>query len=100
MKVQVNGSTYNIDIISHKIRVNNAELVVKINEEEDEISFGENIFYFDFVQQGEEGQPSLMIVNGITYLVTKSSLGHKQLKDVKAPISGKVKDVFMEVASK
>jgi pyruvate carboxylase len=41
-----------------------------------------------------------MIVNGMTYLLTKSSLGHKQLKDVKAPISGKVKDVFVEVASK
>jgi biotin carboxyl carrier protein len=53
----------------------------------------------DFVQKGEEGEPSLMIINGMTYLVSKSSFGYKQLKDIKAPISGKVKDVFVEVGS-
>jgi biotin carboxyl carrier protein len=100
MKVKVNETTYDIDIISHKIRVNDAELDLKINKE-DEIIFGENTFYLDFVQQGEEeGQPSLLIVNGMTYLVSKSSFGYKQLKDVKAPISGKVKDVFVEIRSK
>ncbi len=100
MKVKVNETTYDIDIISHKIRVNDAELDLKINKE-DEIIFGENTFYLDFVQQGEEeGQPSLLIVNGMTYLVSKSSFGYKQLKDVKAPISGKVKDVFVEIGSK
>jgi biotin carboxyl carrier protein len=98
MKVQVNGTNYNIDIIGQKIRVNDAELAVKINQEE-EITFGENAFYLDFVQEGEEGQPSLMIVNGMTYLVSKSSFGYKQVKDVKAPISGKVRDVFAEVGS-
>jgi biotin carboxyl carrier protein len=54
----------------------------------------------DFVQEGEKGEPSLMIVNGMTYLVSKSSFGYVQLKDVKAPISGKVKDLFAEVGSK
>jgi biotin carboxyl carrier protein len=98
MNAQVNGTIYDIDIIGQKIRVNDTELAVKINE--DEITFGENTFYLDFVQKGEEGQPSLMIVNGMTYLVSRSSFGHKQLKDVKAPISGKVKDVFAEVGSK
>jgi biotin carboxyl carrier protein len=41
-----------------------------------------------------------MIINGMTYLVLKGSFGYKQLKDIKAPISGKVKDVFAEVGSK
>ena len=54
----------------------------------------------DFVQEGEEGQPSLMIINGMTYLVSKRSFGYAQLKDIKAPISGKVLDVFAEVGSK
>jgi biotin carboxyl carrier protein len=36
----------------------------------------------------------------MTYLVSKSSFGYKQLKDIKAPISGKVKDVFAEAGSK
>ncbi|MBV9176811.1 MAG: biotin/lipoyl-binding protein [Nitrososphaeraceae archaeon] len=99
MKVQVNGTTYDIDIVSQKIRVNDTELAARINEEE-EITLGQDTYYLDFVQEGDEGQPSLMIINGMTYLVSKSSFGYKQLKDVKAPISGKVKDVFVELGSK
>src|SRR5919199_476085 len=103
MKVQVNGTTYDIDIVSQKIKVNNTELAVRINEEgegEQQITVGQDTYYLDFVQEGEEGEPSLMIINGMTYLVSKSSFGYKQLKDIKAPISGKVKDVFVEVGSK
>lgn len=98
MKVQVNETSYDVDIIGQKISVNDTELTTKVNE--GEITFGENTFYLDFVQEGEEGEPSLMIVNGMTYLVSKSSFGYAQLKDVKAPISGKVKDVLAEVGSK
>src|SRR5919197_5519126 len=99
MKVQVKGITYDIDIIGQKIRVNDTELAAKINEEE-QITLGEDTFYLDFIKKGEEGQPSLMIINGMTYLVSKSSFGYKQLKDIKAPISGKVKDIFVKVGSK
>ena len=98
MKIQVNGTIYDIDIISHKIMVNDTELAVRINEEE-QITVGQDTYYLDFVQEGEEGEPSLMIINGMTYLVSKSSFGYRQLKDIKAPISGKVKDVFAEVRS-
>jgi len=99
MKLQVNGTTYDIDIIGQKIMVDDTELAAKV--EDDEITFGEDTFYLDFVQEGgEEGQASLMIVNGMTYLVSKSSFGYKQLKDIKAPISGKVKDVFADAGSK
>jgi hypothetical protein len=85
MKVQVNGNTYDIDIISQKIRVNDTELGVTINEEE-QITLDEATYYLDFVQKGEGGEPSLMIINGMTYLVSKSSFGYRQLKDLKAPI--------------
>lgn len=104
MKVQVNGTTYDIDIVSQKIKVNDAEVAAaRINdneEEEKQITLGQDTYYLDFVQEGEEGEPSLMIINGMTYLVSKSSFGYAQLKDIKAPISGKVKDVFAEVGSK
>jgi biotin carboxyl carrier protein len=104
MKVQVNGTTYDIDIVSQKIKVNDTELAARINdneeeEEEKQITLGQDTYYLDFVQEGEEGEPSLMIINGMTYLVSKSSFGYAQLKDIKAPISGKVKDVFAEVGS-
>lgn len=81
MKVQVNGITYDIDIVSQKIRVNDTELAARINEEEEEqITVGQDAYYLDFVQEGEEGEPSLMIINGMTYLVSKGSFGFKQLK--------------------
>ena len=99
MKVQVNGTTYDMDINGQKIKVNDTELAARINEEE-QITLGQDTYYLDFVQEGEEGEPSLMIINGMTYLVSKSSFGYKQIKDIKAPISGKVKDVFAEVGSK
>jgi urea carboxylase len=50
----------------------------------------------DFV---EEGEPSLMIINGMTYLLSESSLSLAQLKEIKTPISGKVKDVFAKARS-
>jgi hypothetical protein len=75
MKVLVNGSTYDIDIISQKIVVNGTDLAAKINEEQEEgkqITVGQETYYLDFIQEGEEGEPSLMIINGMTYLISKS----------------------------
>jgi urease alpha subunit len=67
MKLQVNGTTYDIDIIGQKIMVDDTELAAKV--EDDEITFGENTFYLDFVQEGgEEGQASLMIRDDISCL--------------------------------
>lgn len=102
MKVQVNGTTYDIDIVSQKIKVNDTEIAARINdneEEEEKITLGQDTYYLDFVQEVEEGETSLMIINGMTYLVSKRSFGYKQIKDIKAPISGKVKDIFAEVGS-
>lgn len=100
MKVQVNGTTYDIDIVSQKIKVNDIEIAARINDnEEEKITLGQDTYYLDFVQEVEEGETSLMIINGMTYLVSKRSFGYKQIRDIKAPISGKVKDIFAEVRS-
>lgn len=56
-------------------------------------------FYLDFVYKGDEGEPSLMIINGMTYMLSKRSLSYAQLKEIKAPISGKVTDIFVSVRS-
>lgn len=97
MKIEVNGAKYDIEIIQEKITVNGRKLVAKLNDE-DQITIRGKTFYLDFAQQGEEGDPSLMIVNGMIYLISKSSLSYAQ-KEIKAPISGKVKDVFAKVRS-
>jgi biotin carboxyl carrier protein len=96
MKIKVNGTTYDIAIIGEKVKVNNKELMVKSNQ--DNITIEGKTFHLDFAEEGEES--SLMIIDGMTYLVSKSSLTHKTLKEMKTPISGKIIDIFAEQGSK
>jgi biotin carboxyl carrier protein len=96
MKIDVNGTMYDIKITGEKVKVNNKEIVMMINTEEDKIIIEGKTFHLDFI---EEGEPSLMIINGMTYLVSKSSLRHTSLNEVKAPISGKIVDIFTDAES-
>jgi biotin carboxyl carrier protein len=96
MKIDVNGTMYDIKITGEKVKVNNKEIVTMINIEEDKITIEGKAFHLDFI---EEGEPSLMIINGMTYLVSKSSLMHTSLNEVKAPINGKVLDIFTGAGS-
>ena len=89
MKIQVNGSIYDVEIIGEKAKVNDKELIIKSNQ--DKITIEGKTFHLDFI---EEGESSLMIIDGMTYLVSKSSLTHTSLKEVRAPISGKIIDVL------
>jgi biotin carboxyl carrier protein len=91
MKIEVNGTMYDIEIMREKVKVNSKELTMVANVDEDEITLEGKTFHLDFV---EEGEPSLMIINGMTYLVSKNSLRHTSLNEIKAPISGKVIDIF------
>lgn len=91
MKIEVNGSIYDVEIIGEKAKVNDKELIIKSNQ--DKITIEGKIFHLDYL---EEGESSLMIIDGMTYLVSKSSLIHTSVKEVRAPISGKIIDVFAE----
>ena len=90
MKIQVNGSIYDVEITGEKAKVNDKELIIKSNE--DKITIEGKTFHLDFIEEGESS--SLLIIDGMTYLVSKSCLTHTSLKDVKAPISGKIIDIF------
>ena len=92
MKIKVNGTTYEIEIMQQKVKVNNIQkldMVASIDEEK--IMIDGKTYHLDFV---EEGEPSLMIINGMTYLVSKASLIHSSLHELKAPITGKVVDIL------
>lgn len=95
MKIEVNGTECEVEIVGEKVRVNDKELSVNLNE--DKVTIGGNIFHRDFVQDGE---PSLMIINSMTYLVSKRSLVHASLEEIKAPISGEITNVLVNVGSK
>ena len=91
MKIEVNRTIYDIEIMGEKVRVNSKELTIIGNVDEDKITIEGKTFHLDFV---EEGEPSLMIINGMTYSVSKNSLRYASLNEIKAPISGKVIDIF------
>jgi biotin carboxyl carrier protein len=96
MKIEVNGTIYDIEVMREKVKVNSKELTMVANVDEDKITLEGKTFHLDFV---EEGEPSLMIINGMTYVVSKNSLRHASLNEIKAPISGKVIDIFVVAQS-
>lgn len=92
MKIKVNGTTYEIEIMQQKVKVNNIqELDMVASIDEEKIMIDGKTYHLDFV---EEGEPSLRIINGMTYLVSKASLIHSSLHELKAPITGKVVDIL------
>ena len=93
MKIEVNGTNYDIEIIGDKAMVDGKEIDIKLNEDEDEITIGRGIFRCDFV---EDGEPSLMIINGMTYVVSRIFARNSVFKEVKSPMTGKIVGVFVK----
>lgn len=91
MKVTVNGNDYAITIIGHKVTVNGKQIVAEINE--NEIAIGGEKFHLDYM---EDADPFLMIVNGMAYVVSKSSFLEASMNKVRAPISGRVVEVLIK----
>lgn len=90
MKIEVNGNQYEVEISGNKAIVNGNPLDLKFNEEV--ITLNGKQFFLDFL---EEGEPTLMIINGISYLVSKSASEGLSAKELKAPIGGQIVDVFV-----
>jgi len=94
MKIEVNGTTYDIEHVGEKVWVNNKELTVKLSE--DKIIIEGNAFNIDFI---EDGEPSLIIINGMAYIASKSFSKNESIKEIKIPISGKITNVFVKAGS-
>jgi biotin carboxyl carrier protein len=94
MKIEVNGNCYEVEISRNKATVNGKAFELKLDGEE--ITINGKHFFLDFL---EEGEPSLMIINGLSYLVSKSSSEGITAKELRAPISGQIVDVFVTEGS-
>lgn len=89
MKIKVNNNLYDVEITSNGIiKVNGEEIDSKPHD--DYIIIKGTEFYLDFK---EEGDPFLMIINGMAYLASTSSLTEELPDEVRAPISGRVIDI-------
>lgn len=92
MRITVNGNNYSIVIMGNKVTVNGKKIPVKINE--NEITIKGKKFYFDYI---EDAEPTLLIVNGMAYIVSKGSDLTESLKELKAPISGRITEILVKV---
>lgn len=91
MKVEVNGSEYDIEFLGNKARIDGKEVAIRIiGQDEMTISDGAT-FHLDFVQ--EEDDQSFLIINGVAYRVLKSESAYTPIKELRAPISGQIIDV-------
>jgi biotin carboxyl carrier protein len=91
MRVRVNDNDYDIKIIGQNVTVNGKEITVKFDI--DQITIEGKTFYLDYV---EDSDPSLMIVNGMAYTVSKSSDITASMKELRAPISGRIMEVLVK----
>jgi biotin carboxyl carrier protein len=94
MKIHVNGTPYDIKNVGERVWLDNNEITIKLRE--DEIIINGNTFHIDFIEHGE---PSLVILNGIAYMVSKDSSKTESIKEIRSLMSGKITDVFVRSES-
>jgi len=94
MKIKVNDTQYNIEIVGDKVRVNNDKEFIVKQLNSDELKINEKLFHLDFAGEGE---PSIMIINGMVYTVSKESLIHASVREIKAPIGGRIVKILVNV---
>lgn len=102
MKVAVNGKEYKIDVLTDTIFVNNLQIAIT-DIEDDELVIDSKKYYIDFFEKsgiGEDGEEqSLMIINGLAYVVSNRQSFSEVVKDIRAPISGKVINIPIQKGS-
>ena len=89
-KIKVNETIYDIEIIGDKVIVDGKEIEAKVNE--DKILIKGDTFNVDFI---EEGDPSLMIINGMAYEISKGNLDFLSVNEIKAPMHGKIVNILV-----
>lgn len=96
MKIKVNDTLYNIEIVGDKVKVNNDEELVVKQLNPDELEINDKSFHLDFAGEGE---PSIMIINGMVYTVSKESPIHASFKEIKAPIGGRIVKILVNIGA-
>jgi biotin carboxyl carrier protein len=94
MKIHVNGTPYDIKNVGERVWLDNNEITIKLRE--DEIIINGNTFHIDFIEHSE---PSLVILNGMAYMVSKDSSKTESIKEIRSLMSGKITDVFVRSES-
>jgi len=90
MKIQVNDTTYDIEVNGEIITLDGKEIDVNLSD--DKITIEGHIFNIDFT---EEGNPSTMIINGMLYLVSRENSIYSLVNEIKTPMHGKIIEILV-----
>lgn len=84
-KIQVNDTIYDIEVKGEIITLNGKMIDVSLSD--DKITIEGNTFNIDFT---EEGEPSMMIIDGMLYLVSRKNSIYSLVNEIKTPMYGKI----------
>ena len=84
-KIQVNDTIYDIEVKGEIITLNGKMIDVSLSD--DKITIEGNTFNIDFT---EEGDPSMMIIDGMLYLVSRKNSIYSLVNEIKTPMYGKI----------
>lgn len=102
MKLEVNGTTYEVIVKGDKILINKKTIDLT-NIEENEIVIDSKKFYIDFYERtgiGNEGkEQSFLIINGMAYTISKINNDQETIRELRAPMSGNIIDIYVQRGS-
>ncbi len=84
-KIQVNDTIYDVDVKDEIITLNGKMIDVSLSD--DKITIEGNTFNIDFT---EEGDPFMMIIDGMLYLVSRKNSIYSFVNEIKTPMHGKI----------
>ncbi|MGN6350350.1 MAG: acetyl-CoA carboxylase biotin carboxyl carrier protein subunit [Candidatus Nitrosocosmicus sp.] len=94
MKIKVNGTEYNVEMIGNKAIVNDREIKLQIKD--DKIVIENKEYHLDFYGEEEVDEKSLLIINGMAFSISKESRNDKIIKEIKAPMNGQVNEILIQ----
>ena len=96
MKIKVNDKEFDIEIFGNKAVIND-NIEKKIEIKDDKMIMDNKEFYLDYYEEKEE--ESLLIINGMAFVVSKKTIDEQIIKEIKSPMNGHVNDILVKVNS-
>ena len=96
MKIKVNNKEFDIEIFGNKAIIND-NLEKKIEIKDDKLIIDNKEFYLDYYEEKEE--ESLLIINGMAFVVSKKTIDEQIIKEIKSPMNGHVNEILVKVNS-
>ena len=96
MKIKVNDKEFDIEIFGNKAIIND-NLEKKIEIKDDKLIIDNKEFYLDYYEEKEE--ESLLIINGMAFVISKKTIDERIIKEIKSPMNGNVNDILVKVNS-